>query len=148
MEKEFEFEIREGVAEDAEQIHEIELECFADPWSVKSILDDIENNERAKYLVAISGGQLLGYVGVWNILGEGHITNVAVRTSARRKHVADALIDKLCEEFELATLEVRAGNEPAICLYEKHGFRQIGIRKGYYENNGEDAIIMWRGTPE
>lgn len=141
-------EIRRAISTDAEAIHEIELECFSDPWSVNSILEDIEKNEKAKYLVAVKGDELLGYVGVWNILGEGHITNVAVRGEARRRHIADALIEKLCEEFEVATLEVRASNEPAICLYEKHGFEKIGIRRGYYENNGEDAIIMWRGFEE
>ena len=137
--------IRKAIESDAEKIHEIEKLCFADPWSVKSILEDISENEKAKYLVAAEGDQVLGYVGVWNILGEGHITNVAVKPQFRRRHIADLLIDQLLKEFEKATLEVRSSNEAAIALYEKHGFERIGIRKGYYENNGEDAIIMWLG---
>lgn len=149
--------IRKAVSSDAQQIHEIELLCFADPWSEASILEDIEKNEKAMYFVAVdhiedeaegkgkNGEQILGYVGVWDILGEGHITNVAVRPDARRRHIADALIDALSQAFKVATLEVRSSNEAAIALYEKHGFEKVGLRKGYYDNNGEDAIIMWRG---
>ncbi|MCQ2551404.1 MAG: ribosomal protein S18-alanine N-acetyltransferase [Clostridia bacterium] len=137
--------IRKATEKDAESIHLIEEMCFADPWSTASVLEDIKRQERSFYLVAEEEDQILGYVGVWNILGEGHITNVAVRPEARRKHIADQLIDELTKAFEVATLEVRAGNEAAIRLYEKHGFIRIGLRKGYYENNGEDAIIMWRG---
>lgn len=154
------FFIRKAVKEDAEQIHIIETQCFEDPWSTNSILDDICKNQQAYYLVCVGHQQgkgdfvekVLGYVGVWKILDEGHITNVAVSKEARRQHIGSGLIEALITDLaqqgiEKTTLEVRESNEPAIGLYEKFGFEKIGRRKGYY-SNGENAIIMWRGYEE
>ena len=98
---------------------------------------------------AASGSRICGYAGMWIVAGEGQITNVAVTKTARRMHAATAILDEL---FELAadtgaesfTLEVRVSNEPAISLYKGFGFREAGVRKGYYEDNGEDALIMWK----
>ena len=95
------------------------------------------------------GSRICGYAGMWIVAGEGQITNVAVTKTARRMHAATAILDEL---FELATakgaesftLEVRVSNEPAINLYKGFGFREAGVRKGYYEDNGEDALIMWK----
>ena len=94
-------------------------------------------------------GHVCGYVGVWKILDEGHITNVAVAPEYRRMHIGRAMLETLFEVtgqagIERYTLEVRASNEPAIRLYEGLGFKSEGIRPGYYEDNGEDAVIMWR----
>lgn len=96
-----------------------------------------------------AAGQVCGYVGVWKILDEGHITNVAVAPDYRRMHIGRAMLEALIEVtgqagIERYTLEVRASNEPAIRLYEGLGFKSEGIRPGYYEDNGEDAVIMWR----
>ena len=141
--------IRRGEEKDILAIEELEKQCFATPWSYESLKYDIVENNRALYLVAEIEGEIVGYVGIWKIVDEGHITNVAVSPAHRRKHVASALLETLFRVTERAgvvqhTLEVRAGNEGAIKLYEGFGFKEAGLRKGYYEDNGEDAIIMWR----
>ena len=142
--------IRKAEAEDVLNIEEIEKQCFTVPWSYESLYQDIVENKLAFYIVAeLAAGQICGYVGIWKIFDEGHITNVAVAPEYRRKHIARAMLEALMEVtaeagIERYTLEVRAGNEPAIRLYEGLGFKSEGIRPGYYEDNGEDAIIMWR----
>ena len=142
--------IRKAEAKDVLAIEEIEKQCFTVPWSYESLYQDIVENKLAFYIVAeLAAGQICGYVGIWKIFDEGHITNVAVAPEYRRKHIARAMLEALMEVtaeagIERYTLEVRAGNEPAIRLYEGLGFKSEGIRLGYYEDNGEDAIIMWR----
>ena len=141
--------VRRGEEKDILAIEELEKQCFATPWSYESLKYDIVENNRALYLVAEIEGEIVGYVGIWKIVDEGHITNVAVSPAHRRKHIASALLETLFRVTERAgvvnhTLEVRAGNEGAIKLYEGFGFKEAGLRKGYYEDNGEDAIIMWR----
>ena len=141
--------IRQAEEKDIAAIEGLEQVCFADPWSYESLKHDILNNKLAFYIVAEVDEVVCGYVGIWNIVDEGHITNVAVSPNYRRKHIASNMLDVLiasCEEagVERFTLEVRAGNEPAKALYEGKGFREVGLRKGYYQDNGEDAIIMWR----
>lgn len=142
--------IRKAEAKDVLAIEEIEKQCFTVPWSYESLYQDIVENKLAFYIVAeLAAGQICGYVGIWKIFDEGHITNVAVAPEYRRKHIARAMLEALFEVtgqagIERYTLEVRASNEPAIRLYEGLGFKSEGIRPGYYEDNGEDAIIMWR----
>lgn len=141
--------IRPAEEKDVRQIEEIEQECFSVPWSYKSLHQDIVENKRALYIVAEEDGQICGYAGVWKIFDEGHITNVAVTKHCRRRHLARAILTYLFEAagkegVKRYTLEVRAGNEPAKKLYEGLGFSEAGIRKGYYEDNGEDALIMWK----
>lgn len=141
--------VRKGVAEDAAAVAELEQLCFAVPWSRESIIRDLTENELAEYIVAELDGRIVGYVGLWVVVDEGHINNVAVSPAFRRRHIAAALIEAVLRFAENAgvkgfTLEVRTGNEPARRLYEKFGFQQAGVRKGYYEDNGEDAVIMWR----
>ena len=104
----------------------------------------------AAYFVAELSGRVVGYIGVWKIVDEGHITNVAVSPDYRRMQIGSALLKTMLEitaeeGIVRHTLEVRTGNEAAIGLYEKFGFETAGVRKGYYEDNGEDALIMWRG---
>ena len=141
--------IRQAEAKDILAIEGLEQVCFSDPWSYESLEHDILNNKLSFYIVAEVEGVVCGYVGIWNIVDEGHITNVAVSPDYRRKHIASNMLDVLiasCEEagVERFTLEVRAGNEPAKALYAGKGFKEISVRKGYYQDNGEDAIIMWR----
>ncbi len=98
---------------------------------------------------AVGAGKVCGYAGMWIVAGEGQITNVAVTKNARRMHAATAILNELFAEAadagaECFTLEVRVSNEPAINLYKGFGFREAGLRKGYYEDNGEDALIMWK----
>lgn len=141
--------IRQAEEKDIAAIEKLEQVCFTDPWSYDSLEQDILRNKLAFYIVAEVEREVCGYVGIWNIIDEGHITNVAVSPDYRRKHIASNMLDVLiasCEEagVERFTLEVRAGNEPAKALYAGKGFKEMGLRKGYYQDNGEDAIIMWR----
>ena len=97
--------------------------------------------------------QIVGYVGVWFVVDEGHITNVAVHSDYRGRKIGDKLVDemvKLCKENNLVamTLEVRTSNTVAQNLYRKYGFKMAGIRKEYYSDNKEDAIIMWNQLKE
>lgn len=141
--------VRKAEAEDVEAIENLEKQCFATPWSYDSLYKDIVENKLALYIVAEVDGQLAGYAGVWKVVDEGHITNVAVAPEHRRKHLASIILatmfDVTAEEgIKKYTLEVRAGNIGAIKLYEGLGFRAEGVRPGYYEDNGEDAVLMWR----
>ena len=141
--------IRKGVEADADDIAALEVVCFADPWSKESLVYELTENPRAVYIVAEVEGHVVGYVGVWGIVDEGHITNVAVSPDYRRKNIGSLLIYHMLKAtiqagFVSHTLEVRAGNAPAQALYRKFGFEESGVRKGYYQDNGEDAIIMWR----
>lgn len=142
--------IRQAKGEDARQIAEVEKACFSTPWSYESLKHDITENPRALYMTAEAGGKICGYVGLWKIIDEGHITNVAVLPEYRRRHIARELLEALFasaekQGIERFTLEVRAGNEAAKKLYAGLGFLKAGVRKAYYEDNGEDALIMWKG---
>ena len=117
-------------------------------WSKESFFNEL-NNDLAKYYCAFNEkGEIVGYCGCWQILEEAHITNIAVAPDFRRQHVGEALLTtiiKSCQKqmIKYLTLEVRVSNEPAIKLYEKYAFKSLGVRKGYYQNNNEDALIMW-----
>lgn len=144
--------VRKAVLGDAKRMAELEKLCFKTPWSEAAIRREIEENPVAIYIIAELHGQVIGYAGVWWILDEGHITNVAVDPEYRDNKVATEIISGLIRVAEAEgvnkfTLEVRLSNEPALSLYRKFGFREVGLRKEYYEDNGEDAIIMWRKDP-
>ena len=117
-------------------------------WSKESFLSEL-SNELAKYFSVFNeNDELIGYCGCWQILEEAHITNIAVTPEYRRNHIGEALLTKLIDECyknmaKYITLEVRVGNKPAIALYEKYGFKSLGTRKSYYQDNNEDALIMW-----
>lgn len=143
--------VRKGTIEDLDDMEALEKVCFATPWSRESLLNDVARNPMSTYLVAAIDGKVIGYVGIWAIIDEGHINNVAVSPDYRRQHVGSLLIDTMLNATERAgikshTLEVRAGNEAAIGLYKKFGFEEAGVRKGYYADDGEDGLIMWRHT--
>ncbi|MDO4301944.1 MAG: ribosomal protein S18-alanine N-acetyltransferase [Clostridia bacterium] len=129
-------------------IVEIENESFAIPWSRASVEKELSNN-LAIYVVAAENEKVIGYGGMWHIVNEGHITNIAVHKDYRQKGIGNAIINKLfeiAEEKEMIglTLEVRKSNIPALELYKKNGFKLEGIRPEYYEDNKEDAYIMWK----
>jgi [ribosomal protein S18]-alanine N-acetyltransferase len=132
---------------DLPAILEMETLCFSIPWTKNMFHEELEN-EQARYLVGICDGQVAGYVGYWAILDEGHITNVAVHPMMRRRGIAKAMLHQLiqmagAEGIHSLTLEVRKGNAAAIALYESFGFQTAGVRKKYYDDNGEDALILW-----
>ncbi|MBQ7886955.1 MAG: ribosomal protein S18-alanine N-acetyltransferase [Clostridia bacterium] len=142
--------IRMICEEDVSQIHEIEKRCFAMPWSEESILHDVRENVVARWLVLDGGeGDVLAYAGMWFVLDEAHVCNVAVHPDYRRKgygrRIFEAL-EKLAQEnaMSMMTLEVRRSNTPAQNLYHACGFLDVGYRKRYYEDNKEDALIMYK----
>lgn len=145
--------IRAANKGDVDRMTELDAICFSSPWSRASFESELTTNPLAWYLIAeTQEGQMVGYAGLWAIEGEGHITNVAVHPDYRRKHLGSILVEQLiettrCEGLKQYTLEVRVSNQAAISLYEKFGFREAGIRKGYYEDNNEDAMIMWTEEP-
>ena len=139
--------IREG---DVRQIHEIETLCFPMPWSEESILHDVKENPVARWLVLDDGeGRVLAYAGMWFVLDEAHVCNVAVHPDYRRlgygRRVMDALMQLAQDNsMSMMTLEVRRSNTPAQNLYHACGFLDVGYRKRYYEDNKEDALIMYK----
>jgi ribosomal-protein-alanine N-acetyltransferase len=140
--------IRLATLLDLQDIHRLEQECFAIPWSLQSLKTDLtENNKVATYLVAGDHGRIAGYIGMWQVLDEAQITNLAVALDYRGRGIGSSLVRGLCllaKEKGIArlTLEVRPSNTPARRVYESAGFAEISKRKAYYEDNGEDAIIM------
>lgn len=144
--------IRPMTIDDVDEVYRVEEDCFVDPWSKDSIRKELKNN-LARYLVAQLDNKIVGYVGVWFVVDEGHITNVAVHSDYRGKKIGDRLVKEmveLCKENKLVamTLEVRTSNTVAQNLYRKYGFKMGGIRKEYYSDNKEDAIIMWNQLKE
>ena len=117
-------------------------------WSRDSFVAEI-NNQISNYSCATNKeNRIVGYLGLWKIIDEAHITNLAVHPDFRRKGAAklllfDALEQCYKEKIKYLTLEVRVSNEGAINLYESFGFKSLGVRKKYYQNNNEDALIMW-----
>ncbi len=137
---------RMGTA-DVEAVADIEKATFARPWSAESFRNELERNVVARYLVAEKDGKVIGYAGAWIILDESHITNIAVAEAERGHGYGRLLTEKLLWYLSnlgasYATLEVRVSNVRAQRLYESLGFIRVGRRKGYYEDNGEDAWLM------
>lgn len=128
------------------QVAELEKLCFADPWSENSIRSEVDN-VLSLWMVAMDGDRVVGYVGSQTVCGETDMMNIAVHPDYRRRGIAESLVDVLIRELKnrgsvCLTLEVRASNDPAIGLYGKLGFREVGLRKNYYRNPREDARIL------
>lgn len=141
--------IRDMKESDLERIIEIEEKSFNPPWSREAFLLELTKNLLAKYIVAEVDGQVVGYGGIWLIIDEGHVTNIAVDEEYRGKGIGSKILEgliQICRERNMTamTLEVRKSNVVAQSLYRKYGFKEYGIRKGYYQDNNEDAIIMWK----
>lgn len=133
---------------DLEKIIEIEQASFSSPWSPTAFISELRDNEYARYFCLEHEGEIIGYMGLWFILEEGHITNVAIAPGFRGKRRGEVLMRSVIlmmakEGMERMTLEVRASNMPAQRLYGRLGFIKAGVRKGYYSDNREDAFIMW-----
>ena len=132
---------------DVDAVAAIEQETFARPWSRESFRQELTRNAVARYLVAEEDGEILGYAGAWVILDESHITNIAIREDMRGHGYGKALTGALMQYIAnlgaaYATLEVRRSNERAQHVYKTLGFIGVGWRKRYYEDNGEDALLM------
>ena len=144
--------IRMMDSNDIEQVHDIESLCFSTPWSEDSFRQEMEN-PMAFYLVAEVGGRVAGYAGIWQIIDEGHITNVGVHPGFQGMGIGEKLMRELIKESEKRllfnmTLEVRVSNLSAINLYKKLKFHEAGVRKGYYTDTREDGLIMWLNMKE
>ncbi|MDF2472224.1 MAG: hypothetical protein K0R21_6 [Anaerocolumna sp.] len=133
--------------EDLGDVHTIEDSIFSRPWKIEDFRQSLYNPNNL-YLVVEEQDVILGYCGLWGVVGEGQITNVAVAKQYRGRHVAEVMLTKLIElgrkqGLEAFTLEVRESNRAAITLYHKLGFKDAGVRKNFYEAPVENALIMW-----
>lgn len=141
--------IRKMEKSDLENVMHIEAEAYGSHhWSKDSFYNELSNNLAHYFCALNSENELLGYAGFWGILEEAHITTLAVSKNHRRNNIAQSLLFKIIDDcyekkIKYITLEVRISNIPAISLYEKNGFRSIGTRKAYYQDNNEDALIMF-----
>jgi len=141
--------LREMEVKDLDEIMDIEQEAFTTPWSKDAFEKEIRDNLLAKYIVAEVDKKVVGYAGIWLIIDEGHITNIAVKKEYQGQGISKYLLMGLidyCKKRSIInmTLEVRKSNTVAHNLYKKYGFLDCGIRPNYYADNHEDAIIMWK----
>ena len=146
------FEIIPMTVEHIDGVLAVEEATFSIPWTRKDFEREMTENNLAIYYVAVTDGKIVGYAGMWHVITEGHITNVAVLEDYRKQGIGDALmaqLEQVAMEKEMIgiTLEVRISNAPAQHLYHKHGYRVEGLRKNYYPDTHEDAVIMWKYTP-
>ena len=140
--------IRPLTEEYVDQVCVLEEEAFSMPWHKESFMEMIAN-ENACYLVALAGEEVVASCGLRHIVGEGEITNVVTKSTMRGQGIGRQILVKLLEEgakigAQAFTLEVRVSNAPAIHLYESLGFVSEGVRKNFYEEPTEDALIMWK----
>jgi [ribosomal protein S18]-alanine N-acetyltransferase len=141
-------DIRFMTVDDLDAVMDIEMKSFSIPWSRDAFLNEIEQNHLSTYLVVEDGDHVAGYCGVWLVVDEAHITNVAVLPEYRGQGLGESLMRKImgiATQFgaRVMTLEVRVSNIAAQHLYRKLGFQDGGIRKRYYSDNQEDALVMW-----
>ena len=143
------FVVRRMELTDIDAVLDIEENSFSIPWTRNSFVTEITKNKLAIYCVVEVDGEVAAYGGMWLVVDEAHITNVAVHPRYRGRGVGKKIVEGLVEEGEKMkiyrmTLEVRRSNLVAQGLYKKFGFIPCGVRSGYYHDNGEDAIIMWK----
>jgi ribosomal-protein-alanine N-acetyltransferase len=134
--------------EDIAPVQAIEREIFLTPWPKNAYHRELSQNRQASYIVLRREGEIVGYGGLWKVGDEAHVTTIGVRARDQHRGLGRALFAALVQRAYVLgarwiTLEVRNSNDHAIRLYEAFGFKVIGRRRGYYTDNGEDAIIMW-----
>lgn len=139
--------IRRMNIDDVDAVYAIECATFPKPWQREDFVKEMTQNTCARYLVAETEGKVIGFAGTWIVLDEAHITNVAVLSPYRGQGIGKKLTGELMQYaanlgVTYATLEVRRSNERAQSLYKGLGFQYVGVRKRYYEDNGEDAFIF------
>ena len=142
------YSFRIATEDDIPRLVEIDRKSFTVPWPEEAFYNDITNNRFAIYLLMEFGKDIAGYCGMWLVLDEAHVTNVAILPEYRGRKLGGALMEKMMllakdSGAKTMTLEVRVGNEVAKSLYKKMGFQEGGIRKNYYTDNQEDALAMW-----
>lgn len=141
-------EIRQAKLYDVPAMARIERESFDSPWSADEITKDVASNDGSIYVaLALVGEERAGYADMRIITGESQIYNIAIAPEFRRQGIGEALLEHMIEKSEklglsIITLEVRSGNEAAMALYEKMGFKKVGSRPGYYAKGSEDAVLM------
>jgi ribosomal-protein-alanine N-acetyltransferase len=146
--------IRKAVPPDLPGLIAIVTACFSIPWQDASLRHDLENNPAARMLVAVAQDQqLLGYAAYWAVFDEAQVNNIAVLPACRRQGIGRLLLAGLIDwavkdRLRQMVLEVRSSNQAAIRLYDSCGFQSVGFRRGYYADNGEDAIIMLKNISE
>jgi [ribosomal protein S18]-alanine N-acetyltransferase len=134
--------------DDISSVQAIERDIFPSPWPRNAYAAELSQNRQASYIVLRHDGQLVGYAGIWRVAHEAHVTTIGVRAKDQGKGYGKALFAALLQRAyamnaHWVTLEVRSTNDTAMRLYERFLFRAIGRRRGYYTDNGEDAVIMW-----
>lgn len=142
--------IREMLVPDLKAVMGLECRIFDSPWTEELFTQELRRGEFSIYLVAESGGSVLGYIGAQVLGGEVHITNMAVSPPHRRRGLGSALLVSCLQRgaergARWLTLEVREANLGARAFYRLFGFEEIGLRRGYYADSGEDAVIMATG---
>ena len=142
-----EIRIRQAKIYDVPAMARIERDSFGSPWSAEEITKDVTAGGNVYVAVAEYGGEKAGYGEIRNVAGEAQIYNIAIAPEFRRAGIGEALLRHMIAKAEedgcvLVTLEVRGGNDAAMALYHKLGFREVGRRKGYYAKGGEDAVLM------
>lgn len=138
-------------AGDLEEVLDIERLSQVTPWSARAFLSELENSYGV-YLVACLGERVVGFAGMWLVVDEAHVTNIAVHPAERGRGIGSLLLEELEARARAAgarhmTLEVRVSNKVARSMYRKHGYDERGVRRGYYRDTGEDALIMWKELP-
>ncbi|MEW6682602.1 MAG: ribosomal protein S18-alanine N-acetyltransferase [Nitrospirota bacterium] len=140
--------IRPMTLPDLDVVLAIERASFAQPWTEDMFRAELTENPSARFFVAVAGGDIVGYIGGWFVVDELQVVSLAVRPDARRRRVASRLLAHLFDHagapVRRASLEVRRSNRAAIAMYERFGFRPAGVRRGYYDEPKEDAVLMER----
>lgn len=139
---------RKMTIHDVNEVYEIEKQSFTLAWTKEAFEQEMLKNEFAYYVLAETQEGVVGYCGMWLVMDEAHITNIAISPKERGKKFGEALMREAiktakAQGAKLMTLEARVSNIAALNLYKKLGFKNGGIRKGYYTDNQEDAIVMW-----
>ncbi len=142
-------ELRQTLPADLPQISRIETASFSDPWPEESLLIEMRTDRMRRPLSALRDGMVVGYLMVWKVAEEWHVINLAVATGARREGIGSMLLEAtfaaaVAEGCRAVTLEVRAGNDPALAFYAHHGFVPLERRQQYYKDTGEDALVLVR----
>ncbi|WP_271854200.1 ribosomal protein S18-alanine N-acetyltransferase [Planococcus maritimus] len=139
---------RKMTIQDVNAVYEIEKQSFTLAWTKEAFEQEMLKNEFAYYVLAETAEGIIGYCGMWLVMDEAHITNIAISPQQRGNKYGEALMREAMDQAraqgaKLMTLEARVSNIAALNLYKKLGFQNGGIRKGYYTDNQEDAIVMW-----